>query len=97
MDQLIVAAQVAAPRQLENLSPLVAVCVIFAGLLSVLMTAFLAHLAAKDKRQAELVQGVQAVLSQMQIELTRLAENDRRQTEILSQMLARCEACTARH
>ena len=77
---------VASPEALRNLTPLVAVCVIFAGLLSVLMTAFLKHLDTKDKRIAEVVSQTQSVLQQIQKELTALAENARQSNDILNRL-----------
>lgn len=71
---------------LKSLTPLVAVCVIFAGLLSVLMKAFLAHLDRKDKRIAEVVSQTQTVLQQIQKELTALAENARQSNDILQRL-----------
>ena len=71
---------------LKNLTPLVAVCVIFAALLSVLMIAFLAHLDRKDKRIAEIVSQTQTVLQQIQKELTALAENARQSNDILQRL-----------
>jgi F0F1-type ATP synthase membrane subunit b/b' len=77
---------IASPDALRNLTPLVAVCVIFAGLLSVLMTAFLKHLDTKDKRIAEVVSQTQTVLQQIQKELTALAENARQSNAILQRL-----------
>ena len=74
------------PETLRNLTPLVAVCVIFAALLSVLMTAFLKHLDTKDKRIAEVVSQTQTVLQQIQKELTALAENARHSNDILQRL-----------
>jgi hypothetical protein len=81
--------------QLKDLQPLVAVCLVFAVLLSVLMKAFLSHLNTKDKRTADLVNSTHDVLTKMQIELSRLADNDRQQTEILQRMLDRYGVATA--
>lgn len=75
------------PSQLANLTPLVAVCVVFIGALTAIITAFLHHLNKKDERTAAVVEGVQKVLQDMQAELTRLAMNDQQQTAILQQML----------
>lgn len=72
---------------LANLTPIVAVCVVFAILLTVLMAAFLKHLNTKDVRTANLVDSTHRVLTKMQVELHRLADNDRQQTEILEQLL----------
>lgn len=77
---------IANPETLRSLTPLVAVCVIFAGLLSVLMTAFLKHLDTKDKRIAEVVSQTQSVLQQIQKELTALAENARQSNDILQRL-----------
>ena len=71
---------------LKNLTPLVAVCVIFAALLSILMKAFLNHLDRKDKRIAEVVSQTQSVLQQIQKELTALAENARQSNDILQRL-----------
>lgn len=72
---------------LSDLTPLVAVCVIFAILLSTLMAAFLKHLNAKDERTEKLFVSTQEVLSGIQAELNRLSENDRQQNEILRKLL----------
>ncbi len=74
------------PETIKTLTPLVSVCVIFAGLLSVLMRAFLSHLDAKDKRIAEVVTQTQNVLQQIQKELTALAENARHSNDILQRL-----------
>lgn len=71
---------------LKSLTPLVAVCVIFAALLSILMKAFLAHLDRKDRRIAEVVSQTQTVLQQIQKELTALAENARQSNDILQRL-----------
>lgn len=74
-------------NSLSQLTPLVAVCVIFATLLSTLMVAFLRHLNAKDERTEKLFSSTQKVLSGMQAELQRLADNDREQNEVLQRLL----------
>lgn len=74
------------PSALENLTPLVAVCVVFAGCLCVLMRAFLSHLDTKDRRIAGVVGETQKVLLRIQNELTALAENSRQQSAILSRL-----------
>lgn len=74
------------PQTLENLTPLVAVCVVFAGCLCVLMRAFLSHLDRKDRRIADVVSETQNVLLRIQTELTALAENSRQQSAILSRL-----------
>lgn len=74
------------PSSLENLTPLVAVCVVFAACLCILMRAFLSHLDAKDKRIAGVVSETQNVLLRIQNELTALAENSRQQSAILSRL-----------
>lgn len=75
------------PDTLKNLTPLVAVCVIFAGLLAVLMRAFLTHLDTKDKRIADVVQHTQTILSSIEKELAGLSENSRQQSQILQRLL----------
>lgn len=75
------------PDTLKNLTPLVAVCVIFAGLLAVLMRAFLTHLDTKDKRIANVVQHTQTILSSIEKELAALAENSRQQSQILQRLM----------
>lgn len=77
---------------LSSLTPLVAVCVIFAVLLSVLMSAFLKHLDTKDRRLAGIVSETQNVLQQIQRELSTLAENARQQNEILTRLSGRIPA-----
>jgi len=79
---------------LKHLTPLVAVCLIFAVLLAVLMRAFLQHLDTKDRRIAAVVTDTQHVLQQIQKELTALAENARQQSQILQQLTYRVEAKT---
>lgn len=74
------------PQSLENLTPLVAVCVVFAGCLCILMRAFLSHLDTKDRRIAAVVSETQNVLLRIQNELTALAENSRQQSAILSRL-----------
>lgn len=93
MDLMTLSQVGVSPAGLSQLTPLVAVCVIFAALLSGLMIAFLNHLSTKDQRTAELVQGTRDVLTSMSVELTRLADNDRHQTEILQSMLSSCRSC----
>jgi hypothetical protein len=77
------------PKMLQNLTPLVAVCVIFAGLLSVMVKAFLTHLDGRDKGVSVIVHDTQIVLLKIQKELTALAENARRQNQILHSLLFR--------
>lgn len=79
--------QIANPSDLQSLTPIVAVCVVFAGLLGGLQFAFLRHLNAKDARSARLVNDTHRVLNGIQRELQRLADNDARQTEILIRLL----------
>ena len=93
MDLICLCQAGVSPAGLSQLTPLVAVCVIFAALLSGLMIAFLNHLSTKDQRTADLVQGTRDVLTSMSVELTRLADNDRYQTEVLQAMLTSCRSC----
>lgn len=75
------------PSSLAQLTPLVAVCLVFTICIGGIVAAFLKYMTGKDKRNEELVTRSSVVLGDMHSEMKGLAMRQEQHTQLLSQML----------